>query len=273
MTGVTPDPVGLGLTLAATYERDLPVSTERVWENVHDWEHLPYLHDAAFCGIDLVEAGAWGWQARVRVPPHEAPTELLIDLRLEGDTGRYHTRTLEGPGAGGDTITTVTERGARESAVRVEFWIAESDPERVRHVGDAMVALYTRLWDEDERMMLARQAFLDRRRDAARPGGSDAALDLGAADAVREDPIVDTPRGRWRVVEHGTGWIAVSATCPHAGLPLDDARVDADHVVCPWHGYRFSLVDGRNTQGHACRLPAPVRLDVDERGHLWWPAG
>ena len=33
-----------GLTSVATYRRRIGASLERVWENVHDWEHLPWLH-------------------------------------------------------------------------------------------------------------------------------------------------------------------------------------------------------------------------------------
>ncbi len=260
-----------GLTRAAVYERELPVSTERVWENVHDWEHLPYLHSTAFCGIALDEAGPWGWRARVQVPPREAPSELLIELRLEGDTGRYHTRTLEGPGTGADTITTVTSRGEHASAVRVEFWVPEPDADRAAAIGRGMVALYTQLWDEDERMMVERQAFLDRRGRPRSPGAEP--VDLGPVAALAgTSPVVETSRGPMRVAEADGQWRAVSAVCPHLGGPLDEAPVEDGHLICPWHGYRFSLVNGRNPDGRPCRLPTPIALEPDEDGHLRIPA-
>ena len=54
-----------GLTLAAVYEREVAASLERIWENVLDWEHLPWLHRTSFQAIHEVEAGPSGWRARV----------------------------------------------------------------------------------------------------------------------------------------------------------------------------------------------------------------
>lgn len=42
---------------------------------------------------------------------------------------------------------------------------------------------------------------------------------------------------------------AVSATCPHAGGPLDEGTLDGDIVECPWHGSRFCMRDGRVLTG------------------------
>ena len=41
----------------AIYRRTLPVSIARVWENVYDWEHLPWLHSESFTVIELEESG------------------------------------------------------------------------------------------------------------------------------------------------------------------------------------------------------------------------
>jgi len=44
---------------------------------------------------------------------------------------------------------------------------------------------------------------------------------------------------------------AISATCPHAGGPLDEGALDGDVVECPWHGSRFCMRDGRVLTGPA----------------------
>ena len=72
---------------------------------------------------------------------------------------------------------------------------------------------YTRLWDEDEAMMIRRQAVVDGR--------------------VAEPPRAVTVAGARR---------EFSTVCPHLGGPLADAPVDADGIVtCPWHGRRFDV--------------------------------
>ena len=48
------------LTRVAVYRRSVAASLERVWENVHDWEHLPWLHGESFHHIDLLDSGRWG---------------------------------------------------------------------------------------------------------------------------------------------------------------------------------------------------------------------
>lgn len=99
------------------------------------------------------------------------------------------------------------------------------------------------------------------------------------------------PEGHARVVEIGRvpvllrragGRIdAVEAWCPHAGGPLDAGSIEGDEAVCPWHGSRFCLRDGKPTRGPAS---APLRtFDVREAGgrilvrpndetHTWPPA-
>ena len=45
----------MALTSVAVYERTIRASLERVWENVLDWEHLPWLHRRTFGHIRLLE--------------------------------------------------------------------------------------------------------------------------------------------------------------------------------------------------------------------------
>lgn len=44
---------------------------------------------------------------------------------------------------------------------------------------------------------------------------------------------------------------ALSATCVHAGGPLDEGEIDDGCVVCPWHQSRFRLSDGAVLRGPA----------------------
>jgi nitrite reductase/ring-hydroxylating ferredoxin subunit len=252
----------------ATYERRVAAPLERVWENVLDWEHLPYLHHESFCSIALEEAGAWGWRARVTVPPPERASELVIEVRIDRATGTYVTRTLGGPGAGTAIVTRLATPDAAHTDVAVSFHVPGA-PERARAaLGRGFVQLYTRLWDQDEAMMARRTALLGGRTPGPPKPGARAPVALGPAASLRARlPLrVDVAGDAFRVLEHEGRLLAHSLVCPHLGGPLDEARIDAGAVVCPWHGYRFDCETGRGPAGQRCRLPAVARVEIGADG-------
>lgn len=69
------------------------------------------------------------------------------------------------------------------------------------------------------------------------------------------------------LLRQGEQFSAISATCAHAGGPLDEGELVGDVVECPWHGSRFCMRDGRVLTGPAT-VNAP-RYDVRvENGQL-----
>ena len=49
---------------------------------------------------------------------------------------------------------------------------------------------------------------------------------------------------------------AIGERCSHLGGPLAEGQVRDDSIVCPWHGSRFALADGRVLDGPAT-MPQP----------------
>ncbi|HKD74916.1 MAG TPA: Rieske 2Fe-2S domain-containing protein, partial [Ktedonobacterales bacterium] len=45
--------------------------------------------------------------------------------------------------------------------------------------------------------------------------------------------------------------MALSATCSHAGGPLDEGTLTGDTVTCPWHGSQFCMRNGKVRNGPA----------------------
>jgi phenylpropionate dioxygenase-like ring-hydroxylating dioxygenase large terminal subunit len=205
----------MSLTSVAVYERIVHASLDRVWENVLDWEHLPWLHRTTFGHIRLLDASRDGWRAEASMRTGGSP--FVIDVALERPALRYHARTTDGPGTGTDIVTELAAVGAHETGIRVEFLLPGVPAEHRDAVGAGYVQVYTRLWDEDEAMMMRRQALLDGR----------------------------LPEGHRDVAIGGVA-CSFSTICPHFGGPLDRAEVDATGVVtCPWHGHRFDVRTGR----------------------------
>src|SRR5215470_17625094 len=87
--------------LVATYRRTIHASIERIWENVRDWEHLPWLHRASFLGVQLLEQTSSSWRAQITMPPAATPREAVIEIQMDQPNLCYWSRTLEGQVAGG----------------------------------------------------------------------------------------------------------------------------------------------------------------------------
>ncbi|HJQ40942.1 MAG TPA: Rieske 2Fe-2S domain-containing protein [Thermoanaerobaculia bacterium] len=73
------------------------------------------------------------------------------------------------------------------------------------------------------------------------------------ADALKENkPVKVTADGVAVVlVKQGDEIFALRETCTHLGGPLSEGKIDGDGIVCPWHGSRFCLKDGRVLDGPA----------------------
>lgn len=245
----------------AVYRRRIGASLERVWENVRDWEHLPWLHRESFASIALEEEGDFGWRARVGL--HGAVDSSIHLELLAEDERRYVARTLAGPGTGTEIWTRLSPLDARRTDIEVEFLIPDVPPARRALVGDGYVALYTHLWDQDEAMMQRRSWLLESPRSA--PHAAAKPLDLGPAAELEERlPLRVSFAGRPVVVTRCEGeLLAFDGLCPHALGPLDQGELLAGRVVCPWHGYGFDVRSGRGCDA-AKRLrlaPAP-RVEV-----------
>jgi nitrite reductase/ring-hydroxylating ferredoxin subunit len=249
------------LTSVAVYRRTIRASLERIWENVLDWEHLPWLHRGSFGSIECLAAGDRGWRARIA--SRAGGDEMLIELATEPQALRYVARTVSGPGAGGEIWTRLDPVAPDATDIEVEFFAPDVAAEHADALGQAYVRRYTKLWDEDEVMMRHREAML-----RARPatGGPGEALELGSLDELRGRlPLRVELGGRpFRVLDLDGELVVHSTVCPHLLGPLDEAELVDGMVTCPWHGYRFDPRSGRGC-GEARRFrlrPAP-RLEID----------
>jgi len=250
---------------AATYRRELPVSIERLYENAIDWEHLPYLHRSSFSRIECIEAGEWGFRARVWTQPYDERRSFVIELRLDRELRRWITSTLDGPGAGSEIWTHAHVLGGRQTLVVVDFFVPGLQMDQRQEMGRYYSELYARLYDEDIRMMAERQSQLDRARP--RVAEDRESMVLGSLTEVRARlPItIEIGKRKFRIVETDGELIAYSTICPHLLGPLGESDVRDDIVECPWHGYRYDIRTGRCVSGANCALvPAPqVRVRQD----------
>ena len=254
------------LSSVAVYRRRVGASLERVWENVRDWEHLPWLHRSSFSAIALEEEGDWGWRARIEPRPAQPDHGFRLELVIDGD--RYVSRSLDGSLQGAEIWTRVSPVAAARTDIEVEFLVPGARTDSIDALGAAYTSLYTTLWDEDERMMVHRQAMLDARR--APPLAAALPVELGSVEQVRAKLplLVESGGRRYRIVEVEGELRAHATVCPHMLGPLDEVPVEDGCIECPWHGYRFDLRTGRSSDGRGPRLPRAPEVIAGPDGLL-----
>ncbi len=243
------------LALAGVYVRDVAASVARIRENVLDWEHLPALHASSFAACALVDADGDGW--RVRLTAAGGGEAQTLKLYIAPDTSRYRVVTEAGPGATSEIRVRVHETAPHACHVHVEYHVPVSDPEVLAMIGKGFVAIYERLWDEDEAMMQAREAAL-----APRPRAPDR-VDLGREDMLVLPRDFDMGSGRFRLIRHNGALLVHSRVCPHWLGPLSGEPDGDGCLTCPWHLYRFDAATGRSADGRALRLAPAPRISIE----------
>lgn len=55
---------------------------------------------------------------------------------------------------------------------------------------------------------------------------------------------------------------ALDNTCLHRGGPLGEGELDDKIVTCPWHGWRWDVTSGANTNNPAVKVACfPVKVE------------
>ena len=259
----------IDLATAATYERVVMSGIDSVWENVFDWEHLPWLHSQAFTSIEHRDSGEWGWRADIGFPGGAvADIELVVDREAQC----YVSRTLSGAGAPSEIWTTLNSLDKERTAIQVEFFLEDRALDVLEQTGAAYRALYTVLWDQDEEMMQVRDRSVPKKSATAVEKKEQEELDLGPSEALlKRLPLrVEFGGHSLRLVESEGQIFAHATECPHWRGPLTECAVDDGIVTCPWHGYRFEVASGRSADGRGLKLrTAPTKIRWK---HANWPS-
>jgi nitrite reductase/ring-hydroxylating ferredoxin subunit len=251
------NPNTLTMVKVATYDRLIQAPLVRVWENVLDWEHLPYLHETSFNYVELDTGGQWGWRTW-----SDAGHSDHVELTLASEDS-YVARSYQSGQQVSEIWTTLTDEGDA-TQVQVEFFIPNVEEDKIEKLGQVMTSLYTRLWDEDEAMMQQRHKRLHEHRDdrLEHALGDEASIrsKLVGGDAV----TFQLKRREYQITEVDGRLVAISTICPHLMGPLRATDTHGGIVRCPWHGYQFDINSGKCIfPEHAdCTLPIAPELHV-----------
>ncbi|MFU8815819.1 MAG: Rieske (2Fe-2S) protein [Pseudomonadales bacterium] len=240
---------------AGCYRRVLPVSLERLYENLLDWERLPYVHRTRCAAVACLDSGAWGWRASVTAVAGDAAMtggEYLVEVRLDRRCRRWVTRITDAMGVLAEIRAEARPRADGQLEMTADFFVAAESPWDHLSAADRYAQLSAELYDADVAVMVERQRQLDRRIDGARHPSQP--CDLGLRDTLALPLEFEFGGREFRLVEVDQRLRAFPLRCPHWLGPLGAGRLDGGVVTCPWHGYRFDVASGDNLSGGSCRL-------------------
>jgi nitrite reductase/ring-hydroxylating ferredoxin subunit len=251
------NPNALNLTRVAEYERTIKAPLVRVWENVMDYEHLPWLHKSSFDFIEIDEAGDWGWRTWSNAD-HTDHIELTVTT-----PSSYVARSYQAGQQISEIWTTLTS--VKEvTEIKVEFDIPDIAGDNISKLGNIMLKLYTHLWDEDEAMMMERNIRLHEQRDPITRQDLGNENDLHSTLENGTAVIFQLGKLEFQVHSIDGQFFAHSTICPHRMGPLRNPEITNGVVQCPWHGYQFDLSTGDcvSPADAGCQLPTPPRISI-----------
>ncbi len=70
------------------------------------------------------------------------------------------------------------------------------------------------------------------------------------------------------LLKSGSQVYALANACSHLGGPLSEGTIEGDTVVCPWHGSRFCIKDGKVKDGPATNNQPALDVKI-QNGKVW----
>lgn len=65
----------------------------------------------------------------------------------------------------------------------------------------------------------------------------------------------------------GEEFFAADNECPHQGAYMNEGSIGPrGEIICPWHGYRFSLKSGQEISGKKCRPLYVYEVNINAKG-------
>lgn len=87
------------------------------------------------------------------------------------------------------------------------------------------------------------------------------------SDPIKVADVSELKPGECKVVTAGERELAlanvdgtfycVDNICPHQGGPLGEGILEGQQIVCPWHGWRFDVTNGKSSVIPGMQVDAP----------------
>ena len=252
------------MAISVTYRVRIPYPFERVLSQYFDLEHLETVHPTTLGAARVLEV-----DGRRILFEQRWPSWLGLRLRTVAEQvwlppDRIRIRFRRGLLRGVGVDTHLMDRGdetAIEETYRVPLvpgwsWLRPL-------VGRVVERGASHIWEEDLAVELCHggwpgvpgQESPEAASSPVPPPAGDGGRWVRVAERADLDdgaPQAVVAGGREIAVWQEAGRLhALDNRCSHTGGPLALGRVEQGRVVCPWHGARFALADGRPCGGPA----------------------
>jgi nitrite reductase/ring-hydroxylating ferredoxin subunit len=237
------------LSLAASYERLVPFSLGSIWEVLFDWPRLSHVHRDLFGTVRLVDCIKKGWCVETHSTSDDPRTRQVLRFYPDRTKSQFKLVTESGPGAGTVVLARLQRIPSRETAVSMQFYVTELNPQRRAQIGEKLIGNAKMMWERDEARM---QHLADLGSNATHYVApiiiekTPKPLVLGSVDEVlkRIPFMVSFGNVLYRIYSENGSIKAHQALCPHKNGPLEPASEDPNTLACPWHGLRFKRSTG-----------------------------
>ncbi len=252
--------------LSIEYIKTIPFPYETVLSQYFDYEHIEHVHPDTLGKYRVVEGdgnrivyeqtwprGTFGWRTSLVEHVYEPPGEMWFTF-------------LKGRHRGVQVHTEL--RAERERTIVQETYGIPYLPDwgwLRALIRPYVIAPVDRIWEEDLDVEVCRDGWpgvpgasetdQDGKHEDPRPAAMRIATEALPGEGAQ--CVIELEKCEYVLTRRGGRLHAYESRCPHTGGPLVLGKGDDSSVVCPWHGARFDIRNGRCLTG-----PAPRGLEV-----------
>jgi nitrite reductase/ring-hydroxylating ferredoxin subunit/hemoglobin-like flavoprotein len=164
-------------------------------------------------------------------------------------------------------ISAALSRELRDGDKELEFRAVEAWDKLMMVILELLARAYSEEREQvtfDPAVSVDRQMVIELAKAAfAREQGEAAPLATRSVDVAE---AADIPEGERKIVKvdgltigvfhHNGGWYALRSSCVHRGGPVATGALEGDILTCPWHGFQYTVTDGR------CLADPSAQLDI-----------
>lgn len=261
--------------LSIEYVKTIPFPYETVLSQYFDYEHIEHVHPETLGKYRVVEGDGNRIVYEQTWPPGGFGRRTSLVEHVYDPPGEMFFTFLKGRHRGVQVHTVL--RAERERTVVRETYSIPGLPDwgwLRALVRPWVIAPVDRIWDEDLEVEVCRDGWpgvpgaREPEEKENGEGDSTGEVTVKSGEVPEEGAhcVVELDGAEFLLTRREGKLHAYESRCPHTGGPLALGRSDEACVICPWHGARFDIRNGRCLEGPAPRSLRIARVIESDEG-------